>query len=126
MQDRQDARLAELIGALSLATDIGAGLGMETALRTSWLAVELGRDIGVRGDDLRDVYYTALLRFIGCTAYAHETAALYGGDDLAILQAFAPSDAVKVPDVVKAGIRGSRAGGVARQAGTVLNLLKDP
>jgi len=32
MQDRQDAtspRLAELIGALSLATDIGAGLAFE-------------------------------------------------------------------------------------------------
>src|SRR3954452_2844938 len=126
MQDRQDARLAELIGALSLATDIGAGLGMETALRTCWLAVELGRSLGVKGDDLRDVYYTALLRFIGCTAYAHETAALYGGDYLSILHAFAPADQVKAADVFKAGFRGSSAGGFARQASTVVNLLRDP
>src|SRR4051794_39856271 len=126
MQDRQDARLAELIGALSLATDIGAGLGMETALRTCWLAVELGRSLGVKGEDLRDVYYTALLRFIGCTAYAHETAALYGGDDLSILHAFAPADQVSAPDVFKAGIRGSSPGGFARQASTVVNLLRDP
>src|SRR3954451_13806561 len=118
MQDRQDARLAELIGALSLATDIGAGLGMETALRTCWLAVELGRSLGVRGEDLRDVYYTALLRFIGCTAYAHETAALYGGDDLSILNAFAPADQVKVAEVFKAAVRGSRGGGFVRQATT--------
>jgi HD-GYP domain-containing protein (c-di-GMP phosphodiesterase class II) len=29
------------------------------------------------------VYYVALLRAVGCTAYAHETAALLGGDDVA-------------------------------------------
>src|SRR6478672_12255350 len=126
MQDRQDARLAELIGALSLATDIGAGLGMETALRTCWLAVEVGRDLGVKGEDLRDVYYTALLRFIGCTAYAHETAALYGGDDLALLGAFAPIDQTSVKQLVSHAWQATSGSGVRRQAGTIANLMKDP
>src|SRR5262245_38275685 len=81
------SRLAELIGGLSFATDLGAGLGAETALRTCLLAVHLGREIGVKGEELRDVYYTGLLRFIGCTAYAHETASQFGGDDLAFLRA---------------------------------------
>jgi HD-GYP domain-containing protein (c-di-GMP phosphodiesterase class II) len=34
--------------------------------------------------DVCDVYYTTLLRHVGCTAPSHETAALLGGDDIAI------------------------------------------
>src|SRR5207247_9528854 len=82
MSDAQP-RLAELVGALSLATDLAAGLAYETALRTCLLAVRLGRALGVRGEALRDIYYTGLLRFVGCTAFAHETAARFGVDDLA-------------------------------------------
>ena len=126
MQDRQDARLAELIGALSLATDMGAGLGMETALRTCWLSVELGHSLGVKGELLRDVYYTSLLRFIGCTAYAHETAALYGGDDVALLGAFAPIDQTSITQLLSQAWSLTSSLGVRRQVGTIANLLKDP
>jgi HD-GYP domain-containing protein (c-di-GMP phosphodiesterase class II) len=34
--------------------------------------------------DVGDVYYATLLQHVGCTAYAHETAALLGGDDIAV------------------------------------------
>jgi len=34
--------------------------------------------------DVGDVYYATLLQHVGCTAYAHETAALFGGDDIAV------------------------------------------
>jgi hypothetical protein len=83
-------RLADLVGALSLATDLAAGLAYETALRTCLLAVRLGSALGVRGEALRDVYYTGLLRFIGCTAYTHETAARFVTDDMALLGALTP------------------------------------
>jgi hypothetical protein len=36
------------------------------------------------------VYYVALLRFLSCTADAHEFAALVGGDDFAVRAAIAP------------------------------------
>ena len=65
-------RLAELLGALSLATDLGVGLGYETALRSSLIATSAGRMVGLDGDALSDVFYTSLLRFLGCTAFAHE------------------------------------------------------
>src|SRR5262245_61708060 len=119
-------RLAELVGGLSLATDMGAGLGLETAMRTCVLSVELGRDAGLSGDALRDVYYAALLRFIGCTAYAHETAALYGGDDIAFLGGLAPIDQTSVRQLLNKAWTSTRPGGVGRQIGTVANLMKDP
>ncbi|HEY7269001.1 MAG TPA: HD domain-containing phosphohydrolase, partial [Dehalococcoidia bacterium] len=122
----ESPRLAELVGGLSLATDLGAGLGMETALRTCLLAVELGRGLGVQGEALRDVYYTALLRFIGCTAYAHETAAQFGGDDLALLGALAPIDTVSAGQLFGTAFRATRQGGLKAQLTTVVNLARDP
>jgi hypothetical protein len=40
-------RLAELVAALSLATDLGTGQPMEHALRTCLLAIQLGGELGV-------------------------------------------------------------------------------
>jgi HD-GYP domain-containing protein (c-di-GMP phosphodiesterase class II) len=85
-----DLRLAELVTALSLATDLGMGQPMEHALRTCLLSLRLGEALGLRSDQLKDVYYVALLRFLGCTADAHETAAAVGGDDIAFRATVAP------------------------------------
>src|SRR5262245_39992304 len=98
-------RLAELVGALSLATDLAAGLAYETALRTCLLAVRLGRVVGVQGAALQDVYYTGLLRFVGCTAYAHETAARFGGDDMALLGALTPADTGSPVSILATAVR---------------------
>jgi hypothetical protein len=43
---------------------------MEHKLRTCLLAVRLGELLGLDEDQLSDVYYVALLRWIGCTAHA--------------------------------------------------------
>lgn len=58
-------RLAELIAALSLATDLGMGQPFEQTLRTCLIALERGDRLGLRGEWLSEVYYVALLRFIG-------------------------------------------------------------
>jgi hypothetical protein len=76
-------RLAELVAALSLVTDLGMGQPMEQALRTCLIALSLGREMGLEPDQMRDVYYVALLRFLGCTSDAYENAAIVGGDELA-------------------------------------------
>src|SRR5262245_24085 len=58
---------------------------METSARATVLACDLARDLGLRGDPLRCVYYTAMLRFVGCTSLAAETAAIAAGNDLEVL-----------------------------------------
>ncbi len=72
--------LADLLGALSLATDLGAGLPLETSLRTCLVATHLGARLGLDAAALRVVYHAALLRHLGCTAWSHEAAALVGDD----------------------------------------------
>lgn len=83
-------RLAELTIALSLATDLGTGQPLEHGLRTCRLAVAAASELGLDRSARACVYYTALLRFIGCTSDASETAALAGGDDIALNATMGP------------------------------------
>ena len=54
---RPPLRLAEVMMALSLATDIGMGQPVEFALRGCVLAVRLGEALGFDEAGLREVYY---------------------------------------------------------------------
>ena len=87
-----ELRLAELIAALSQTTDLGMGQPPETAIRTCLLATALAHRMNLSDQDVGDVYYTTLLQHVGCTAYAHETARAFGGDDIALRAAGAAID----------------------------------
>src|SRR5256886_6501012 len=76
----QPIRVAEVVGALSLATDLGTGQPLEHALRTAVLAVRLGELAGASARELADTYYVALLHASGCTSNGHEAAQLFGDD----------------------------------------------
>jgi HD-GYP domain-containing protein (c-di-GMP phosphodiesterase class II) len=73
-------RAAEVVGAISLATDLGTGQPLEHALRTAVLAVRLGELAGASAQELADTYYVALLHASGCTSNGHEAAQVYGDD----------------------------------------------
>src|SRR6476659_5889411 len=83
-------RLAQLLVGLSLVADVGMGLEPGEAARAAVLAARLAADLGIDGPS--DVYYTTLLQHIGCTAYAHEAAAMLGGDEIAVKRASVRTD----------------------------------
>lgn len=83
-------RLVELTAALSLATDVGTGQPFEHALRTCLLAVRAADALGLAPAERSTVVYTTLLRFLGCTSDASQTAVLTGGDEIAFNAAMAP------------------------------------
>src|SRR6266542_2222790 len=70
-----DVRLAEVVGALARATDLGSGQPIERSLRACLLAMRFGQLLGMADDLLHDVYYVTLLRWIGDAAEAQ-------GDDV--------------------------------------------
>ncbi len=84
-------RLAELMAALSLGTDLGMGQPLEYALCSCILAVRIGDALVMGPAELRAVYYQALLRYIGCNAETHAIAALFG-DELALRADYATVD----------------------------------
>ncbi|MGZ3582763.1 MAG: HD domain-containing phosphohydrolase [Ktedonobacterales bacterium] len=92
-------RVAELIGALSLATDLGTGQPMEHALRVCLLAVTLGGELGLDEQERCDVYCVALLRALGCVADAHQVAARFG-DELVVNAHISLMDTAQPGDVL--------------------------
>jgi HD-GYP domain-containing protein (c-di-GMP phosphodiesterase class II) len=73
-------RLSEVLAAVSLASDVGHDQPLEKSLRNAVIAARLGMELGLHREELSDAYYVALLRSMGCTANAHESAALMGDD----------------------------------------------
>lgn len=91
--DRTAVRLAELLGGISLAGDLANGFPAGKVLRTALLSAELARRAGSGAEVARQAYYIALIRFLGCTAFAHEEAHRYGaGDDIAVRYTMAFAD----------------------------------
>src|SRR5438093_3152436 len=76
----QPIRAAEVVGALSIATDLGTGQPLEHALRSAVLAVRLGELAGTSAQELADTYYVALLHASGCTSNGHEAAQVFDDD----------------------------------------------
>ena len=77
------ARLAELVAALSLGVDLGFGQPMEHVLRECLIALRLAERLGLDDGERVVVYYTALLVNVGCHSDAHEQAKWFG-DDIAL------------------------------------------
>jgi HD-GYP domain-containing protein (c-di-GMP phosphodiesterase class II) len=75
-------RLAELMAALSLATDLGLGRPLEHELGVCLSALELADRLGCAPEERSDVYYLALLVHLGCTAAATDFASWVGGDEI--------------------------------------------
>jgi hypothetical protein len=53
---------------------------VELALKSCLLGVRLGQAVGLTAEELRETYYEALLRYVGCNAEAHIVAALFGDE----------------------------------------------
>jgi HD-GYP domain-containing protein (c-di-GMP phosphodiesterase class II) len=83
--------MLELLGGLSLVTDIGSGSPLEESLKRCLVAGRLARMTGCSDSEISDVLYTALLQHLGCTAYAHETARVWGDDIVTTRMSFLSS-----------------------------------
>jgi HD-GYP domain-containing protein (c-di-GMP phosphodiesterase class II) len=71
------------------------------ALRACVLATRIGEELDLGEVELADVYYTALLAHIGCNASAHETALLFGGDEIEVRRTGEPIDHARPQEVMR-------------------------
>jgi hypothetical protein len=73
-------RLAELLAAFSLTTDLGLGQPMEHVLRSWLIARRLGDRLGLGAQARVSLYYVMMLAWVGCMADTAEVAAWFGDD----------------------------------------------
>lgn len=115
-------RLAEVVGALSMAADLSAGLAPEKGLRTVLVATRLARRVGASRDQEGVVFWASALRFVGCTGFAHESAPFGAGDDNSIRHTLAYADFDRPLELIPRILRGfgpearvgAKAAGIAR------------
>ena len=80
--------LAELLGALSHALDMVEGQPAGHCVRCCWIGIHIGREIGLRPAEIWELYYTLLLKDLGCSSNAARICQLYMADDIAFKRDF--------------------------------------
>lgn len=122
------ARLAEVLGCLSMGTDLTDGFRLEKAMRTAVLARSLARAVGAAPETQVAAYYAAVVRFVGCTAFAVEEATLYAaGDDIGLRSILARADFGSKVDVVRRVVPHlARGAPLRRRAAAVARFLGSP
>ncbi|RPJ02332.1 MAG: HD domain-containing protein, partial [Chloroflexi bacterium] len=78
-------RLAEVLAALSFATDLGTGKSMGHAIRACYLGMDLAHELGLSTAEQADLYYSFLLMHSGCTSLSLALTPLIKGDELAAI-----------------------------------------
>ncbi|RZA31138.1 MAG: HD domain-containing protein, partial [Lysobacteraceae bacterium] len=74
-------KLSELIGSLSYALDITEGQPAGHCVRACWIGMHIGRAAGLPEEQLWELYYTLLLKDLGCSSNAARICELYLTDD---------------------------------------------
>lgn len=118
-------RLAELIGSLSYALDLTEGQPRGHCARSCLIGMSLGRSIGLRAATLSDLYYTLLLKDLGCSSNAARICELYLTDDLAFKRDFKSVDG-SLPQMVKFAVEHTALGaGLLERLKVMLTSLKN-
>ena len=75
-------RAAEVVAALSLATDLALGMQFEHGIRSTLFAMRLSERLGVDAETAGQVYYICLLFYVGCTTDAEIAAEIFPDDSV--------------------------------------------
>ncbi len=78
-------RMAEVLAAFSLATDLGTGKSMGHALRACYLGMAMARELRLPNSEQAELYYSFLLMHSGCAALSLTMAPVIQGDELAAI-----------------------------------------
>jgi HD-GYP domain-containing protein (c-di-GMP phosphodiesterase class II) len=81
-------RLAEILSALSHALDMVEGQPAGHCVRCCWIGIHIGREIGLDAAQVWELYYTLLLKDLGCSSNAARICQLYMTDDIAFKHDF--------------------------------------
>ncbi len=117
--------LAELVGAFSYALDITEGQPAGHGVRSCWIGSHIGRALGLAPAELHDLYYTLLLKDLGCSSNAARICELYQADDLAFKQGFKTVGTSLAATLHFVFAKTARESSFGRRAAAVGNILKN-
>ena len=77
----QNMRLSEILGALSYALDLTEGQPTGHCVRCCWIGMQMADEMGLDDQQSWQLYYTLLLKDLGCSSNAARICELYIMDD---------------------------------------------
>ncbi len=77
----QNMRLSEILGALSYALDLTEGQPSGHCVRCCWIGMQMANEMGMDDQQSWQLYYTLLLKDLGCSSNAARICELYIMDD---------------------------------------------
>ena len=92
------------MGALSHALDITEGQPEGHCVRCCWIGMHIGQKLALPPEQLWELYYTLLLKDLGCSSNASRICELYLSDDLAFKRDFKWVDG-SLPQVLRFVLR---------------------
>lgn len=119
--------MSELLGSLSLATDLADGFALEKSLRTTVIAMRIAAMIGAPPEVRVTTFWATLLRFVGCTAFAHEEGSRYSaGDDLSLRRSLALAEPGNLGDFLARAVHIAPDAPLGSRALALTRLLTNP
>lgn len=119
-------RLIELLGSLSVATDVATGQPMGHAISTCLLSARIADQLGCDVEQSRHIQQVALLRFLGCTAEVADSARGVGGDEISFNRAMGPVLYGSRGEIAKRAMKTIGSGqGAMRRAGLIAREFMD-
>lgn len=120
---QQKLRLGEFVATLALAQDNAFGQPLESQLRSCLLASWIGEELGLKRQVQDNVYWVALLRYIGCTGHAHEVATVFG-DEIAIRAQTLVHDAANPAEVMRDVVAYATAGRSQEERDQIIQMIQ--
>ena len=84
----QKLRLAEVLSALTYALDITEGQPQGHSVRCCWIGLLIAEELKLDDQQTWELYYTLLLKDLGCSSNAARVCELYLADDLSFKKDF--------------------------------------
>ena len=117
--------LSELLSAMSLALDLTEGQPPGHCVRCCWIGTHIGHEIGLNDIEISDLFYTLLLKDLGCSSNAARICQLYLADDIQFKADFKHWNG-SIPQALRFVLShtGLQAG-MAERFSAIINVLKD-
>jgi putative nucleotidyltransferase with HDIG domain len=87
-EPQETLRLGELLGALSHALDLTEGQPEGHCVRCCWIGMQVAAELGLGQQARSDLYFTLLMKDLGCSSNAARICQLYMTDDLSFKCSF--------------------------------------
>ncbi|HET6628040.1 MAG TPA: HD domain-containing phosphohydrolase [Nocardioidaceae bacterium] len=119
-----EVRLADVLGALSLAVDLGLGQPMGHVARATVVASRIGDRVGMSAAARSTLVHVAMMGWVGCIADSREAAAWFG-DDIGYRAGVYDLDMAPLPFLGYLLRRAGREDPLPRRAAKVAGVLID-